>query len=124
MEAPRLHAGLVLIHGAGKEPSGYYRGFLTAVGRHLGVEPVVLPAWWADLCNLGVEVKGAGEAGAPAAAGLPLSKEAEAFRRDYLRELGVGVRGAPAEGAAGQKAGARHGPVGGRHAGEPGRYGQ
>ena len=103
MEAPRLHAGLVLIHGAGKEPSGYYRGFMASIGRHLGAEAAVLPAWWADLCNLGAAARAGGDTGAPdelgtagqpaVAADPPMSKEAESFRRDYLRDLGIGVRG-------------------------------
>jgi hypothetical protein len=92
-EALRRHLGLVFIHGAGKEPSGYYRGFLEGLLRQLGAEPAILPAWWGDLCNLGSEVKGG-----PGA--VSLSKEAEDFRRAYLRELGVGVRG-DREGAGG-----------------------
>lgn len=100
MDAPRLHAGLILIHGAGREPSGYHKGFLAAIGRHLGVEPAALPAWWSDLCNLGPAVKAAGTAGEATEGDVlpqPLSKEAEAFRKEYLRALGVGVRTASAE---------------------------
>ncbi len=80
---PRAHVGLVLVHGAGKEPSVYYRGFVDALSAALGTQPEIVVVWWADLCNLGSEVKGADA----------LSKQARDFRRDYLRELGVTGRG-------------------------------
>ena len=85
MEAARRHLGLVFVHGAGKEPSGYYRGFLSALAADLGAEPPYLATWWADLCDLGPAVKG-GAAAAPR-----LTQEAEAFRQAYLAALGLGA---------------------------------
>jgi hypothetical protein len=85
MEVPRRHLGLVFIHGAGKEPSGYYRGFLAALAAALGAEPPYLVAWWGDLCDLGPAVK-AGPAAAPL-----LTREAEEFRQAYMLALGMGM---------------------------------
>jgi hypothetical protein len=86
MEAPRRHLGLVLVHGAGKEPSGYYRGFLANLTTALGAEPPCLATWWADLCDLGPAVK--------AGAATPrLTREAEEFRQDYMAALGLGANG-------------------------------
>ncbi|MDO9066111.1 MAG: hypothetical protein Q7U96_03400 [Chloroflexota bacterium] len=93
MEVPRRHLGLVFVHGAGKEPSGYYRGFLAALATALGAEPSYLAAWRADLCDLGPAVK-AGPAAAPR-----LTREAEEFRQAYLLALGMGVDGQHERGA-------------------------
>ncbi len=93
MEAVRRHLGLVFVHGAGKEPSGYYRGFLAAVTAHLGAEPPYLATWWADLCDVGPAVKG-GTMQAPR-----LTREAEAFRQSYLATLGLDAEGQAAKGA-------------------------
>jgi hypothetical protein len=95
MDAPRRHLGLVFIHGAGKEPSGYYRGFLAALAAALGAEPPYLSTWWADLCDLGPAVK-AGPAVPPR-----LTREAEEFRQAYQLALGIGmgVGGLPEQGA-------------------------
>ncbi len=106
MEAARRHLGLVFIHGAGKEPSGYYRGFLSALAAGLGAEPPYLATWWADLCDLGPAVKG-GAATAPR-----LTREAEAFRQSYLAALGLGF-GLSADGQAGKAAASPVRSVGG-----------
>jgi hypothetical protein len=92
MEAPRRHLGLVFIHGAGKEPSGYYRGFLANLTGGLGAEPPYLAAWWADLCDLGPAVKAG-------AAAPRLTREAEEFRQSYMLALGMGVDGQRQEAA-------------------------
>ena len=85
MEVPRRHLGLVFVHGAGKEPSGYYRGFLATLATALGAEPPYLATWWADLCDLGPAVK-AGTAAAPR-----LTRQAEEFRQAYMLALGMGA---------------------------------
>jgi hypothetical protein len=93
MDAPRRHLGLVFIHGAGKEPSGYYRGFLANLTMALGAEPPYLATWWADLCDLGPAVK----AGPPAAPRL--AREAEEFRQAYMLALGMASSGQRQEAA-------------------------
>jgi hypothetical protein len=93
MEAPRRHLGLVFIHGAGKEPSGFYRGFLAALAAALGAEPPYLSAWWADLCDLGPAVK-SGPAGT-----MRLTREAEEFRQAYRLALGMEANGLQNAGA-------------------------
>jgi hypothetical protein len=93
METARRHLGLVFVHGAGKEPSGYYKGFLSALAADLGAEPPYLSTWWADLCDLGPAVKG------ETAAAPRLTQEAEAFRRAYMESLGLGVGGQQEKGA-------------------------
>jgi hypothetical protein len=85
MESPRRHLGLVFVHGAGKEPSGYYRGFLAGLAAALGAEPPYLAVWWADLCDLGPAVK-AGPVVAPL-----LTSDAQDFRQAYMLALGLGV---------------------------------
>jgi hypothetical protein len=87
MEVPRRHVGLVFVHGAGKETSGYFRGFLANLSTTLGAEPPFLATWWADLCDLGPAVK-TGSAAAPR-----LTREAEEFRQAYMLALGMGVNG-------------------------------
>lgn len=78
---PNGPAGLVLIHGAGKEPSNYYQGFITALEKAMGNPISYLPAWWSDLSSIGPAVRGGPD---PAQ-----SPEALAFRQDFLQELGL-----------------------------------
>lgn len=75
-------AGLVLIHGAGKEPSDYYQGFITALEKAMGNPISYLPSWWSDLSNIGPAVRGGGPDPVQ-------SPEALAFRQAFLQELGL-----------------------------------
>jgi len=86
-------AGLVVIHGAGKEPSNYYQEFIATVEKALGNPVSCLAAWWSDLSNIGPAIRGGGPDPAQ-------SSEALAFRQAFLQELGLASarKGSPAAG--------------------------
>jgi hypothetical protein len=66
---------LVIVHGAGKQMSDFYKKPVADLGNVLRAEPACVPCWYADLSDLGAPVFGPGD------------PEADAFRTRIIEDL-------------------------------------
>ncbi|MBI5878283.1 MAG: hypothetical protein HZB53_11590 [Chloroflexi bacterium] len=70
---------LVDIHGAGKQMSNFHDEARAALSKIMGATPVSVPAWYADLSNIGSPVYGDDDAG--------LAPGAVEFRREFRQAI-------------------------------------
>ena len=80
---------LLIVHGAGKTMSDFYKKPVADLGVVLGQDPDCLPCWYGDLSNIGAPVFG------------PPDPEADAFRTSFVVQLKIQSEEITAEAPAG-----------------------
>ncbi len=93
---------LVFVHGAGKQPRNYAEGPLAEIALLLSAEPLCVPVYYADICNIGSPVSvGSFGVGEPLPEPVPTpnheSPAMAQFKEDFTKEVLANTQSQPCE---------------------------